>query len=144
MVPVKKRTHEDSPFPAENTPSLCVCDSVYVMASDICESCPATNFFHWICPQIHSRHTFPRDQGLYAYRLCASCSLVIGHGGAPLINLEGSSDNSPMAALNLLRKASPWNIIVQVNSITFLGRSRTSRKEISFPYLQTENPLCLY
>lgn len=68
VVPVKKRTHEGLLPPVENHPlPLCVCDSVYVTASDFCESCSATNVLPPdVSPDPQQAHISPRDDQFYA------------------------------------------------------------------------------
>lgn len=57
-------------------------------------------------PDPQRAHMSPRDNKFYEYWLCASCSLVVGHGKSPVDQLGGSSGNSPKAALNLLTQES--------------------------------------
>ena len=68
----------------------CVCDSVYVTASDSCESCPATNALPPdTSPDPQQAHVSPRDDQLYARWLCFS-SFRCGRSrkSAPLISQE--------------------------------------------------------
>nr|XP_025868639.1 tripartite motif-containing protein 44 [Vulpes vulpes] len=69
VVPVKKRTHEGLPSPMEtHLFPLCVCDSMYVAASDFCESCPVTNVLPpEASPDSQQAHISPRDDQVYCY-----------------------------------------------------------------------------
>lgn len=130
----------------------CVCDGVYVAASEFCESCPPTTVLPPdTSPGPLQAQISPRDDRLYCYWLCFSFSR---HGRSrksdPMINQEQLIKKRPsaspsLAALNLLRKASPRDIVYS-DSIALAGRFWNNLEgQSEFFFLPaTKTPLYLY